>query len=113
MLASANAVDSSCHITTTNAAEPPSDNSLQLPRIAQGILNRDLTRLLDPLLSSRAVNRLFGEVNPSIPHDPIPELRELDHGAFAVEEQEVLRAAYWERRVGFFAAGRDLGADLG
>lgn len=98
----------SCH---TNL---PSYNRLQLPRITQRILNRQLTDLfLITLQINASLQALVREIYAAVFDEPAAVLGEGDDGAFAVEEEEVFGGGYGEGWVGGFAAGGDFAADLG
>jgi hypothetical protein len=92
--------------------EQSSDNSLQFPRIAQRILNRNLTNLLDLPLRIHQPLVLLRKVYAPIDDLPFPRLRELDHRTLAIQEQEILRRADGQRWVCFLRTGCDFVADL-
>jgi hypothetical protein len=89
-------------------------NRLQLPRIAQCILNGQLTDLLLVTLQiNTGLQALVREVYAAVFDEPAAVLGEGDDGAFAVEEEEVFGGGDGEGWVGGFAAGGDFAADLG
>lgn len=101
-------------------------NSLQLPRVAQRVLDHQLAHLL---LAASAGRRLvvvvgslpagsgglglLGEVDPAVLEGPAAGAGKVDDGALGVEEEERLCGRDGQGRVGALAAGCDLGADLG
>lgn len=98
---------------------PPchSYNRLQLPRIPQRILDRQLTNLLLNTFQIRCpspgLQTLVREVDAAVFNEPAAVLGEGDDGAFAVEEEEVFGARDREAGIGDFAARGDFGAYLG
>lgn len=66
----------------------PLNNSLQLPGIAEGILDDHLAHVLLLLLVARLLRR--GEEDVAVLDRPAAGAREFDHGALGVEEEERL-----------------------
>ncbi len=105
----------------------PSDNGLQLPRVAQHVLDHHLAYFLfGRLMRQRALVRVCAgsgtrratgsrsrEVDLAVLDGPTAVTSKVDNGAFGVEEEQRLGRAEGERRVGALATGGDLGADLG
>lgn len=100
-------------------------NSLELPRVAQRVLNDQLAHLL---LAARAGSGLvilvaaclgggrlclLGEVDPAVLEGPAAGAGKVDDGALGFEEEKGLCGRDGQGRVGALAAGGDLGADLG
>lgn len=80
--------------------------------IAQRILNRHLAHLLHLPLLIHSPQVLVREVDAAVLDLPVPLLREIDDGALAIEEEEVLGRADGEGGVGGFGTGGDFVADL-
>ena len=78
------------------------NNSLQLPRIPNRILNHLSARHQDLLLVPHTLPLLQGEIDSAVPHHPTSPVRKLHHAAFALEEEEVLGVGDGKGRVGFF-----------
>lgn len=99
-------------------------NSLQLPRVAQRVLDHELAHLLLAASTGRGLLIVFalggggglgllGEVDPAVLEGPAAGAGKLDDGALGVEEEERLCGGDWQGGVGALAAGGDLVADLG
>jgi len=86
-------------------------NRLQLPRVAQRILNDRIATAHDVLPRGQHLRLLLREVYAAILRHPAARLRELDDRAFRVEEQQVLGVADLKGRVGALGAGGDFRAD--
>ncbi|KXT18777.1 hypothetical protein AC579_8248 [Pseudocercospora musae] len=71
-------------------------NCLQLPRIAQGVLDDHIAVAHDILLGRQSISFLLWKIDPTILRDPASRLRELYDSAFRVEEEQVLRVRNWE-----------------
>jgi hypothetical protein len=87
----------------------PLDNRLQLPCIAQSILNDLIARDQDIL--AEIIIILLGKVYPAILDNPAALLCKVDDAAFRVEEQERLGVGHGDRGVRALAAGSDFLAD--
>jgi hypothetical protein len=87
----------------------PLDNCLQLPRIAQSILNDLIARDQDIL--AQIIVLLLREVYPAILDNPAALFGKVDDAAFRVEEEERLGVGHGDRGVRAFAAGSDFFAD--
>lgn len=85
------------------------DDSLQLPGVANSI-GHDGTSTLSPLLLA-LLYLLAREIDATISNLPSTVLRELDNGAFALEEEKVLSAANWQRWVRALGTGCNLRTD--
>lgn len=101
-------------------------NSLQLPGVAQRVLDHQLAHLLLATSAGRSLIivvaslpaggsglGLLGEVDPSVLEGPAAGAGKLDDGALGVEEEERLCGRDGQGWIGALAAGGDLGADLG
>ena len=90
------------------------DNRLQLPSIAQRILNDQLAEGLlllgTGLLRRRRLSR--GEDDVAVLKDPAAGAGELNHLALGLEEEERLGRGDGKRGVGALGGGGDFGADL-
>ena len=86
-------------------------DSLELPRIANRILNDLPARHQDLLLVPRPLSLLQREVDPPVPHGPPSAPRKLHHAPFALEEEQVLGVGDREGRVRFFRERGNLRAD--
>ena len=71
-------------------------NSLQLPRVAQSVLDNHTATAHDILLRSQRLLFLLREVYSSILRYPASRLCELKVGAFGVQEEEVLGIGDWQ-----------------
>lgn len=87
------------------------DNRLQIPRVAQSILDHLVTGTEDVLLACQQILVLLREIDTTILDYPVARLGELHHCAFGVEEEEVLGVGDGDGGVGFLGAGGDLVAD--
>jgi hypothetical protein len=85
------------------------DNRLQLPSIAQRVLNDLIT--CDQDILAQVIVLLLREVYPAILDHPAALLSEVDDAAFGVEEEERLGVGYGDGGVCALAAGRDFLAD--
>ena len=92
-------------------ANPTSNNSLQLPRIPDRILNDLFARHQNLLFRPHIAPLLHREIYPSVLDDPAARVCEFDDAALAVEEEEVLGVGDGEGGVGALGAGSDFGAD--
>ena len=88
------------------------NNSLQLPRIPQGILNHHLAHLLLLLLLATLLLLSRREIDMAVLDRPAARARKLDDGALRVEEQEGLGRGEREGGIGALGRGGDFGADL-
>jgi hypothetical protein len=91
----------------------PSYNRLQLPRIAQRVLDNRAAGAHDVLVGRLRLGLLLGEVDAAVLGQPAARLRKLHHGALGVEEQQVLGVGDGQGRVGALRARGDFGADRG
>jgi hypothetical protein len=99
------------------------NDSLQLPRITQRILDNQLAHIVLVVGAGRrsfllvtalgGLGLLIGEVDPAVPEGPAAGAGKVDDGALRLEEEEGLCGRDGEGRVGSLAAGGDLVADLG
>jgi hypothetical protein len=86
-------------------------NRLQLPSIAQRVLNDGAAGAHDVLVRRLRLGLLLGEVDAAVLGQPAARLRKLHHGALGVEEQQVLGVGDGQGRVGALGARGDFGAD--
>jgi hypothetical protein len=85
------------------------DNHLQLPRIAQRILDDLVARDQDVL--AQVVVLLLGEVYPAVLDHPTALLGKLDNAPLRVEEEQRLGVGHGNRGVRALAAGCNFLAD--
>ena len=91
---------------------PSLNYSLQLPRIPNRVLNNLPASYQDFLLGPYLLALLLQrKIDAAITHEPATAASEVDHAAFAVEEEEVFGVGDGERGVGFFGAGGDFRAN--
>lgn len=90
---------------------PSLHDRLQLSSVAQRVLDDGTACAQDISLVGQQVLLLLREVYPPIFDDPSPVLREIDYGAFRVEEEEVLRVGDRNGCVGLLRARGDFVAD--
>lgn len=84
-------------------------NRFEFSRIPERMFNH-LVACAEHVPSSLAT-LLLRKVYASVPGSPPSLLRELDHRALAIEEEEVLRVRNGNTWIGLLATRRDLGAD--
>lgn len=103
MLHSPNSIAS---ITTTRLY-----NHLQLPSVAQCVLDDGAARAQHIPLISKQILLLLGEVDPSVLDDPASARCEIDDCTLGLQEEEVLCVRYGDRGVCLLRTGSDLFAD--
>ena len=86
-------------------------NRLQLPSVAQRVLNHRAAGAHDVPVRRLRLGLLLGEVDAAVLGQPAARLRKLHHGALGVEEQQVLGVGDGEGGVGALGARGDFGAD--
>lgn len=90
---------------------PGLHNRLQLPGIPQRILNHHQTHILLRLLA--LVHARSGEEDLTVLDSPAALVGEVNHRAFALQEEEGFGRRDGQARVRLLAGCGDLGADLG
>jgi hypothetical protein len=97
------------HFPASLLLQPPLDNRLQLPRIAQRVLNDLIARNQDIL--AQIIVLLLREVYPAILDNPSALLCKVDDAALGIEEEERLGVGHGDGGVRALATRSDFLAD--